>query len=157
MDVLCGVDFLVLHHTERSIDWPAFVRLRHRMRGWEDIGYHFVIGNGLFAQPGTLIVGRPEEYMGAHAHGYNRNSLGICLIGNFDRSIPDPAQWKAAIDLLAQKSVEYDVDLDHVIGHREIPGAGKSCPGFRIDLDIMRQQVSEAQALYRMPEAIGFR
>lgn len=46
MEFLESVDNLVIHHTERNNDSPFFVKMRHvHLRGWEDVGYHYLIGN----------------------------------------------------------------------------------------------------------------
>lgn len=47
-------------------------------RGWYDIGYSFVIG-----EDGNAYEGRGWDYVGAHAPGYNTQSIGICIIGDF--------------------------------------------------------------------------
>jgi len=47
-------------------------------RGWSDIGYNFVIG-----EDGNVYEGRGWNYVGAHAPGYNTQSIGICIIGDF--------------------------------------------------------------------------
>jgi hypothetical protein len=48
----------------------------HRAKGWSGIGYHFVI-----RRDGTIEQGRALHKYGAHAYGYNKVSLGICMIG----------------------------------------------------------------------------
>ena len=48
----------------------------HHERGWDGIGYHYVID-----RDGTIEFGRPWYWMGAHVRGNNANTLGICLIG----------------------------------------------------------------------------
>lgn len=47
-------------------------------RGFYDIGYSFVIG-----EDGNAYEGRGWDYVGAHAPGYNTQSIGICIIGDF--------------------------------------------------------------------------
>lgn len=47
-------------------------------REWFDIGYNFVIG-----EDGNVYEGRGWDYVGAHAPGYNTQSIGICVIGDF--------------------------------------------------------------------------
>lgn len=47
-------------------------------RGWWDIGYNFLIG-----EDGNAYEGRGWNYVGAHAPGYNTQSIGICLLGDF--------------------------------------------------------------------------
>ena len=43
------------------------------------IGYHFLI-----LPDGTVERGRPESMWGAHTRDHN-DTLGICLVGDFDR------------------------------------------------------------------------
>lgn len=63
----------------------------HRARGFDGIGYHGVVLNGIrkwsspysVSNDGRFEPGRPESKQGAHclAGGMNRIALGICLIG----------------------------------------------------------------------------
>lgn len=48
----------------------------HRQRGFQMIGYNYII-----RIDGTIEIGRPIEMVGAHCVGHNRNSIGICYIG----------------------------------------------------------------------------
>ncbi len=69
---------------------------RYQGRGWSGIGYHYVILNGWIAANlyhpdfnGHIETSRPLDddpvvsgkEMGAHVRGFNRQSIGICLIG----------------------------------------------------------------------------
>jgi len=69
---------------------------RYQGRGWSGIGYHYVILNGWIASNlyhpdfnGHVETGRPLDddpvvsgkEIGAHVKGFNRHSIGICLIG----------------------------------------------------------------------------
>lgn len=53
----------------------------HKARNWSGIGYHHVI-----RRSGALERGRGLNEVGAHAYGYNRTSIGICLIGGLDEN-----------------------------------------------------------------------
>ncbi|KZC07181.1 Peptidoglycan recognition protein 3 [Dufourea novaeangliae] len=85
-------------------------------RGWFDIGYSFVIG-----EDGNAYEGRGWDKVGAHAPGYNSQSIGICVIGDFSDVLPN----EAALDTL-NKLIEYGISLGkisenyHVVGHRQI-------------------------------------
>lgn len=96
------------------------IREWHIARKFNDIGYHYVI-----RRDGTIEVGRPIEKMGAHAKGYNRNSVGTCLVGrdNFTH-----AQYEAlrTIDNFLRKV--YNVNT---VGHCDIT-IGKTCPNFNV-------------------------
>jgi len=48
----------------------------HRKKGWNGIGYHYVI-----RLDGSVELGRAIEEPGAHVKGYNTTSIGICYIG----------------------------------------------------------------------------
>ncbi len=93
----------------------------HKERGWRGIGYHYVI-----PVAGDLEYGRAESEIGAHCRGYNRDSIGICLIGTdaFTRQ-----QWDALhllVDNLGERYPEASVH-----GHREF-NSHKTCPGFDV-------------------------
>lgn len=139
------VEYIIVHHTQRNNDFPAFIRFRHiYLRKWDDIGYHYLIGNKRpFTGDGRIYVGRSEDSVGAHALGYNDKSLGICLIGNLDKTAPSLRQIKSLVSLLKEKTRQYRIPSKNILGHRELPGTTKSCPGYNLDMDIVRQAVTE--------------
>lgn len=51
----------------------------HRQRGFDCIGYHYVV-----YRDGTVHEGRPVAKVGAHCAGHNANSIGVCYIGGVD-------------------------------------------------------------------------
>lgn len=109
-------------------------------RGWSDIGYHFLIDRS-----GRVMQGRPEEEIGAHVKGHNRNSLGVCLIGG-KGSRPDDlflsnytlAQQDALKALIADLKGRYP--KAKVRGHNEV--ANKACPGFNVKAWYAKEQPS---------------
>ena len=52
----------------------------HRKRGFNGIGYHYYI-----RQSGEVVRTRSLSRTGAHAKGYNRNSIDICYEGGLDK------------------------------------------------------------------------
>ena len=52
------------------------IRRWHKKRGFNDVGYHYII-----RRDGTLETGRPIEKIGAHCKGQNRHSIGVCFVG----------------------------------------------------------------------------
>lgn len=141
--MLVSIKYLIVHHTERNNDFPLFVKFRHIfLRNWDDIGYHFLIGNKRpFTRDGKLYIGRPENRIGAHAFGFNEESLGICLIGNLDKNKPSRKQIKTLIDFLKEKKDQYDIPKKNILGHHELPNVKKSCPGKNLDMNLIRQAV----------------
>jgi hypothetical protein len=91
---------VIVHCSDSSFGNAALISKWHTLpdpagRGWEAIGYHYVILNGRLGPykmnsyfDGHLETGRPLDddadmeldERGAHAFGYN-NAIGICLIG----------------------------------------------------------------------------
>ena len=67
----------VIHHTA-SPDWPVerFRKIHIEERGWDDVGYHFII-----RKDGTIEEGRSLSKQGAHAKGYRNGWIGIALTG----------------------------------------------------------------------------
>lgn len=124
MEKIDEVRYIIVHHTERNNDFPEFIRWRHKhLRGWEDIGYHYLIGNPRpFSIDGKIYTGRSEKLEGAHALGYNKNSLGVCLIGNFDKNFPSKKQFASLFSILEEKMEEYNIPLENIRGHRELCG-----------------------------------
>ena len=64
--------------------------------GWHDIGYNFLIGGD-----GVIYEGAGWDSVGAHALGYNSQSIGICFIGDFTNRLPNHASRLAAQRLIS--------------------------------------------------------
>lgn len=145
MDTLNSVDYLVVHHSQRHIDFPWLIRTRHKyLRGWEEIGYHYLIGNGVVCEDGKLYKGRDESFQGAHVRGLNNRSIGICLIGDMDRFEPTEKQMSTLLDFLTEKLNKHNIPVENIIGHREFNGVVKTCPGLNIDLNFIRKELEKS-------------
>lgn len=92
---------------------------------WQNIGYHYVI-----EKDGSVSAGRPETYHGAHAYGYNQKSIGIVLSGNFDTTLPTPAQEDALAKLLDEVAERWNIPNDRIKPHRSV--ANKTCYGEKL-------------------------
>lgn len=99
----------------------------HRQRGFDQIGYHFVV-----YLDGTIHQGRPIAKIGAHCQKHNANSIGVCYIGGCtsDNKRPKdtrtPEQKLALIELLKHLKQQFPKAAIH--GHRDY--AAKACPSF---------------------------
>lgn len=106
-------------------------------RGWLDVGYHYVIRRSGKVELGRDLDGDGlvDDEVGAHAFGWNSNSIGICLIGGVaqDGTTPEPnftdAQMAALGALILAKTQQYPGA--RVMGHRDT-GAKKACPSFDV-------------------------
>jgi N-acetylmuramoyl-L-alanine amidase len=107
------------------------LRHAHMLRGEHDIGYHYVI-----ERDGSIHNGRAHDIPGAHASGYNRHSLGICLIGgrkgktNKTEDNFTSLQKGTLTDLLAILTNDYEGA--EVVGHSDLDGVTHGCPGFNV-------------------------
>ncbi len=130
-----SVHRLVVHHSATETGSARLIRVLHRgVFGWDDIGYHYVIGNGTDSAEGLVEEGRPEWAVGAHSRGNNSDSLGICMVGDFHSRDPGCRQMRSLGELLSDMLGRYDLDREAVLLHRQMPGNKTECPGARLPL-----------------------
>lgn len=137
---------LIVHHTGGRLgrlDSPGLIKLRHKyLRGFDNIGYHYVIGAGMLTEDGRVYEGRDVELVGAHTKGSNSDSIGVVLIGNLNKSFPTEKQVKSLTELLAENCKKYDILPSSIYGHNEVSNE-TDCPGEYLSMDYVRQAVTE--------------
>ncbi|MGV0436659.1 N-acetylmuramoyl-L-alanine amidase [Corynebacterium mastitidis] len=153
------VSALTIHHTAGSNNYtqaqaPGVVRGIYQYHaqtlGWCDIGY-----NALVDKFGTIYEGRygglNEAVQGAHAGGFNQNTWGISMMGNYETVTPPQATleavgrlagWRAALagfdptgeDIHYSEGTSYtkyaygtEVTLPNIFAHRDV--GLTTCPG----------------------------
>lgn len=127
------VKSLVIHHSATETGCSSVFRALHRaVNGWVDIGYHFVIGNGTLSEDGEIESGRPVWAVGAHAREHNNNSIGICLVGNFNLFSPTEKQRDSLTVLLKELLAENGLSRADIILHRDVPRCNTECPGNKV-------------------------
>jgi len=127
--------WIVIHHSATAYGSAAIFDDWHRNgRHWDELGYHFVIGNGSNSGNGAVEIGPRwvKQKYGAHTKVWNREEynqvgVGICLVGNFDKSVPTPAQMDALVRLVDWLAARYRIGDDHIIGHGDV--CDTHCPG----------------------------
>jgi hypothetical protein len=111
---------------------------RHVRRMQNGLAYHFVIGNGTSTGNGQIEVGDRwrRQINGGHVHSdyLNNISLGICLVGDFNRDQPTRAQLDACEELiryLRDRCGKTERGTIPVKPHRDInpPRWPTDCPG----------------------------
>jgi len=93
--------------------------------GWKAIGYHWIISTN-----GTIYAGRKMAYTGAHAGAAgNPESIGVCLVGNFETNDkPTQAQKEAFVALHNALHAKYYGNNPKLVRfHREF--VSTECPG----------------------------
>lgn len=146
------VDAIIIHcsATREGQDIGAKeIDAMHKQRGFNGIGYHYVI-----RLDGTVEPGRSETAIGAHCNtkgfskeSYNRHSIGICYVGGLDKNgkskdTRTPQQKEALINLINDICRRYPIV--ELLGHRDtspdLNGNGevepaeyiKACPCFDV-------------------------
>ncbi|MBO5625975.1 MAG: N-acetylmuramoyl-L-alanine amidase [Prevotella sp.] len=108
-------------------DWHvADISKWHKAKGWNAIGYHYVI-----TLDGSVERGRPVESIGAHCLYHNQNSIGVVYVGGLDSQgnacdTRTDAQRKSLRNLLV--ALRHIYPKAKIYGHRDF--ANKACPCF---------------------------
>jgi hypothetical protein len=118
---------VVVHHSALPLaDGPQPIQRAHMgLKGYADIGYHFLI-DGL----GDLYEGRTLRARGAHTGGHNTGTVGVALLGNFNVVEPFTRTWQTLRDLIAYLRDVYHIT--HVAGHHDFQPEETECPGARL-------------------------
>ncbi|MGL5036822.1 MAG: N-acetylmuramoyl-L-alanine amidase [Aeromonas sp.] len=128
--------YIIIHHSgdqqfNSDIEQMRSIQNYHQGLNWGDIGYNFAIGKN-----GTIMQGRETKYIGAHTradkilnsgNSRNEDSIGICLFGNFENSIPNALQLMPLTAFLASLCKDFNINPDNIKGH--IDFAYTACPG----------------------------
>lgn len=142
--------WIIIHHSDSDYGSAAVIDKWHRDRGFDELGYHFVIGNGTNSADGQIEVGGRwvKQKWGAHDNAldnrYNTNGIGICLVGNFNKTHPTEAQRRAVIRLVVYLMRTYHIPASHVLGHGETKTT--QCPGRYLRMAEIRAAVTQLLA-----------
>ena len=140
-----SVKYIVIHcsATRSTRDYTAEQLLRdHKTRGFRTVGYHFYIRRN-----GDIKSTRPIGRIGAHARGFNKESIGICYEGGLDcRGVPKDTRtsWQKHSLRVLILTLLKDFPGCRICGHRDLSpdlnGNGeiepeewiKACPCFEV-------------------------
>jgi uncharacterized protein with LGFP repeats len=156
-----SVKVVFVHHTAGTNDYtcaqsPSIIKaimLYHvQTNGWNDIGYNFMVD-----KCGTIFEGRAggvdKAVVGAHTLGWNTNSSGIALLGDYNTTtapqaalsaIAKLAAWKlglSGVDPTGKTTLTTSIDngtyhpgdshtFYNISGHRD--GYATECPGAKL-------------------------
>ena len=127
-----NIDKIIVHcsatRPNQNVTAENIRRWHIQDRGWNDIGYHYVI-----KRDGTLERGRDVAIAGAHAKGHNEHSIGVCLAGGISQEGVAEQNYtanqyyslKKLLDVLCVTFPNADI-----IGHNDV--SEKSCPCFDV-------------------------
>lgn len=126
-------DFIAVHASATNASTnadAATIDRWHRKRGFQAIGYHYVI-----KRDGTVEQGREEDVIGAHVEGFNSSSIGICLVGGVNNQGKaennfTEEQFTSLEKLIRELRTRYP--KAKIQGHRDFPNVAKDCPCFSV-------------------------
>ncbi|MBP7949547.1 MAG: N-acetylmuramoyl-L-alanine amidase [Verrucomicrobiales bacterium] len=124
---------MVLHSSATAGGGAAVLDYYHRhVKGLaRGLAYHFVIGNGQGGGNGEVEVGArwTGQSAGEHLRGEAQNevSIGICLIGNFEKSPPSRQQQEALDELVDY--LQAKLGKIPVTTHHRVASGPTHCPG----------------------------
>lgn len=125
---------IVIHHMGDGL--PPEVSILQR---WNPHGYDYPEYDFGIEADGTIRIGRPLTYQGAHClsdkppycnrgdQWWNRNSIGIGLAGDFTKYPVSKSQFYALCSLVKSLMGQYGLTLDDVYPHGQVTYT--DCPG----------------------------
>lgn len=160
------VKHCIVHHSAGSntdtnyINTVRNIYLLHtQSNGWDDIGYNFVIApNGdVFSGRDPRGVADEDNIEGAHFCGKNGETMGVCLLGNYNLISPKQEMIDALESLLVWKLNKEKLsalasyphptptspDLGTIAMHQN--GCATECPGdsVRFIIDDIKEEVED--------------
>lgn len=154
---VCGwVQRIVLHHTAipTATQWRGLASMRNirtyydTKLGWSCGPHLFISGDAINPLDRGIFQLTPLNHQcDTHSNNCNGNSIAIEVVGNYDRECWRPATTAlvtgAAAAFLRWRGLP--IAPATVAGHRQC-GSKKTCPGTKIDLTLVRQQIITAGA-----------
>lgn len=132
------IDMVVVHHSATTSGTAkSFARYHVNSRGWPGIGYHYVID-----KDGTINQTNELENISYHVSGQNTNSIGICLVGDYDKQKPPAIQMDQCARLIVSLQNQLDQELK-IRGHSAF--SKKTCPGLNFNMEDIVNRVVQFQ------------
>lgn len=142
---------IVIHHSgTKDGNAAIFDRWHKEGKHWEGVGYDFVIGNGADSGDGQVEVTFRwrNQKVGAHCGGTrgnwaNKEAVGICLVGNFNNTVPTTRQMESLVKLIRFLQNRYGIAKSQIYGHNTTPGARRTeCPGKKFPMASLKSMLN---------------
>ncbi len=123
---------------QKKLISPSGIKKRGFSQNWLSQDYR---GNG------AIVNGRPENIQGAHAKGVSQGSLGVCVVGDFEKETPSQAQISSLVSVLTGWCKAHGLNSKNIYGYFNVPGGSTatSCPGknLKSQLAVIKQKVGQ--------------
>ena len=130
---------IMLHHSatwdDKQIKDFDAIKAGHIRIGDRDIAYHKLIeyANGQI----QTYQGRQESESAAACPGKNYDAIHICLVGNFEETVPTEEEYRAVVSEC--RGIMTRWPIEEICGHRDYYAT--ACPGANFDVDYVRELV----------------
>lgn len=138
---------IIIHHSATPIDDAVNMHKVHLARGMKNgLAYHFVVSNGSRkARDGEIYLSNrwKGQLDGGHVkkQAWNRTSIGICLIGNFELRPPTSKQLSALEGLCEYLMKGCKLQANDVTTHTIFHPKHTVCPGKYFSLTGLRRRL----------------
>jgi len=122
--------FIIIHHEAGNSGFHGVNEWHRQKWGFKSsLGYY--IGYQLYLDKDKKWHrGRSDFEEGAHCPGHNKDSVGICIMGNYQREIPRYDLMKLLEAKIDELRLKYGIPKENVLGDKEgrIPSRPTECP-----------------------------
>jgi tetratricopeptide (TPR) repeat protein len=149
---------LVLHHTYMPTEnqWYGLSTLESLQRYYNSKGW--MAGPHIYAAPDGLWLFSPMSQPGIHAGTGNGSiaegwySLGLEMVGNYDKQKPAGPVWANALMVMGRLSQRLNIAPDKLISFHRDYTKQKSCPGWAVEREWV---LAEVQAWLEQHKAVS--
>lgn len=143
---------IIIHHSATNIDDAVNMHKVHKARGMKNgLAYHFVISNGSRkATDGEIYFGGrwKGQLDGGHVkkQSWNKTTIGICLIGNFETRRPTAKQLKVLEGLCRYLMKRCNISAANVVTHKVLHPGHTLCPGKYFSISALKKKLASPWA-----------
>ena len=74
----------------------------------------------------------------------NKDAIGICLVGNFNNTLPTDRQMQSLLELVRFLQNRYSIPKSRIYGHNSTPGARVTdCPGKKFPMARLKSMLDD--------------
>lgn len=127
----CAEPSLAQRPMGHKVEYIANIRDFYRGKGWGSAPHGFTDEDQAFGMT-------PFTEKGTHAKSFNKNSIGLEMLGDYDAEDPKSGRglkvvtFTAGITAELLKWLSLPIDADTILFHRDDPLTQKTCPGRKI-------------------------
>jgi LysM repeat protein len=143
---------IIIHHTATNVDDAVNMHNVHKARGMQNgLAYHFVVSNGSRkAKDGEIYFGGrwKGQLDGGHVkkQSWNKTTIGISLIGNFETRHPTTKQLKVLEGLCRYLMKRCNISAKNVTTHKLLHPGHTLCPGKHFPIISFKKKLAKPWA-----------